>query len=320
MAYSKTTWTGGVTALSAENMNHLETQYDEAVSVAASDVDSDITTHAALTTGVHGVGAGTVAKTADIATDSNLSAEAQDAISKRHTQGTDTTLGTMTANIAMGTKKITGLGDPSAAQDAATKAYVDSIIAGGIPSGVIVMWSGLAANIPSGWYLCDGNNSTPDLRGKFIKAATLNPGTTGGSATHTHSNHSSLTHSGCAVDSHPSLSHSGCAVASHGTLSHSGGAVANYSGNSGTAGGLTWTYTPGATSELTAQAHTHSINHGHSFTQPSSHGTLTHTVTQPNAHGSLSHTVTQAAAHTISAHSTASNEPPYYELAFIMKS
>jgi len=32
---------------------------------------------------------------------------------------------------------------------------------GGIPSGVIVMWSGLLANIPSGWALCDGTSGTP---------------------------------------------------------------------------------------------------------------------------------------------------------------
>lgn len=35
-----------------------------------------------------------------------------------------------TANIAMGTFKITGLGDPTAAQDAATKAYVDQVAQG----------------------------------------------------------------------------------------------------------------------------------------------------------------------------------------------
>jgi hypothetical protein len=45
-----------------------------------------ITTHAGLTTGVHGVGAGTVAKVGDIATDTNLSANAQDAVSKRHSR------------------------------------------------------------------------------------------------------------------------------------------------------------------------------------------------------------------------------------------
>ena len=38
--------------------------------------------------------------------------------------------GTMSGAIAMGTSKITGMGDPTSAQDAATKAYVDSEIAG----------------------------------------------------------------------------------------------------------------------------------------------------------------------------------------------
>ena len=38
--------------------------------------------------------------------------------------------GTMTGAIAMGTNKITGLGDPTSAQDAATKAYVDSTAQG----------------------------------------------------------------------------------------------------------------------------------------------------------------------------------------------
>lgn len=40
-----------------------------------------------------------------------------------------------------------------------------------IPTGVIVMWSGSIANIPSGWALCDGTNSTPDLRNRFIVGA-----------------------------------------------------------------------------------------------------------------------------------------------------
>jgi microcystin-dependent protein len=39
-------------------------------------------------------------------------------------------------------------------------------IAAIIPPGVIVMWSGTVA--PEGWHLCDGNDETPDLTGKFI--------------------------------------------------------------------------------------------------------------------------------------------------------
>lgn len=38
----------------------------------------------------------------------------------------------------------------------------------GVPLGVIVMWSGSAETIPSGWSLCDGQNGTPDLRGRFV--------------------------------------------------------------------------------------------------------------------------------------------------------
>jgi hypothetical protein len=40
-----------------------------------------------------------------------------------------------------------------------------------IPTGVITMWSGTIATIPSGWLLCDGTNSTPDLRNRFIVGA-----------------------------------------------------------------------------------------------------------------------------------------------------
>jgi hypothetical protein len=46
----------------------------------------------------------------------------------------------------------------------------------GFPSGGIIMWSGTIATIPSGWYLCDGNNSTPDLRNRFIIGANADDG------------------------------------------------------------------------------------------------------------------------------------------------
>jgi len=60
--------------------------------------------------------------------------------------------------------------------------------AGGVPSGVIAMWSGTLATIPSGWHLCDGADGTPDLRNRFVygTAASENPGATGGATTHSH--------------------------------------------------------------------------------------------------------------------------------------
>lgn len=57
-----------------------------------------------------------------------------------------------------------------------------------IPRGVIMMWYGTANNIPGGWVLCNGQNSTPDLRDRFILGAgnSENPGTSGGPDQHTH--------------------------------------------------------------------------------------------------------------------------------------
>lgn len=52
-----------------------------------------------------------------------------------------------------------------------------------VPAGVIVMWSGSIASIPSGWYLCDGTNGTPNLTDRFIVGAgsTYSVNVTGGS-------------------------------------------------------------------------------------------------------------------------------------------
>ena len=65
-------------------------------------------------------------------------------------------------------------------------------LAAGVPLGVICMWGGLLANIPAGWQLCNGTNGTPDLRDRFIKGATSNPGATGGSVNHTHAAHTGV--------------------------------------------------------------------------------------------------------------------------------
>ena len=80
--------------------------------------------------------------------------------------------------IVTGTTTLTGSATaptPSSSDDStkiATTAFVRDII----PTGVIVMWSGTIATIPSGWLLCDGSNSTPDLRNRFIIAANADDG------------------------------------------------------------------------------------------------------------------------------------------------
>lgn len=54
--------------------------------------------------------------------------------------------------------------------------------------GMIMLWYGSVATIPSGWHLCDGTVGTPDLRNKFIfgAGAAYNPGDTGGAYSHDH--------------------------------------------------------------------------------------------------------------------------------------
>ena len=38
-------------------------------------------------------------------------------------------------------------------------------------AGMIMMWSGTIATIPSGWLLCNGSSGTPDLRNRFVIGA-----------------------------------------------------------------------------------------------------------------------------------------------------
>jgi len=68
-------------------------------------------------------------------------------------------------------------------------------------SGMIVLWSGAIVDIPSGWVLCDGTNSTPDLRDSFVIGAGLTYAVdaTGGS---TNTGNGNLSFSGVTTDSH----------------------------------------------------------------------------------------------------------------------
>jgi hypothetical protein len=74
-----------------------------------------------------------------------------------------------------------------------------------IPAGMISLWYGSIGSVPTGWYLCDGSNGTPDLRDRFIVGAgsTYSVSQTGGSTdaivvshTHTASSTSSVTDPG----------------------------------------------------------------------------------------------------------------------------
>jgi hypothetical protein len=76
-----------------------------------------------------------------------------------------------------------------------------------IPSGCILIWSGSTGSIPSGYFLCNGANGTPDLRNSFVLGAgnTYSVGQVGGSTDAIIVSH---THTATSTVSDPSHSHS----------------------------------------------------------------------------------------------------------------
>jgi hypothetical protein len=155
-----------------------------------------------------------------------------------------------------------------------------------MPSGGIIIWSGAANAIPSGWYLCNGSNGTPDLRNRFVIGAgsTYSVAANGGSkdaivVSHTHSltattgsggSHSHLTGTNTQLDPF------GVPVARYGYAD----TWVNVAGANGSVAGYD-------TNTSTAAAHTHTVS-----------GTTDST-------GSSG---------------TDANLPPYYALCYIMKS
>lgn len=79
-----------------------------------------------------------------------------------------------------------------------------------IPVGLIGVWNDALGSIPVGWDLCDGNNGTPNMLGRYPQGATSSIGTTGGTASATH------THTGSS-HTHTTSSHSHTATVGAGT-------------------------------------------------------------------------------------------------------
>ena len=137
-----------------------------------------------------------------------------------------------------------------------------------IPTGVIVMWSGAVSAIPSGWVICDGTNSTPDLRDRFIVGA------------------------------------------------HSDGASGvTFDGNSGVVSG---NYAPGNTGGSVAHQLTEAEmpSHSHTYSRASSPGGG-----QDQAGSGSGDAVNQSNQYTssVGGNDYHENRPPYYALAYIMK-
>ena len=91
--------------------------------------------------------------------------------------------GTATKLATSRTISINGDATGSTAFDGTANVTITTDVPNIIPSGGIIMWSGSVATIPSGWYLCNGTNGTPNLVNRFIIGAgsSYGVGATGGS-------------------------------------------------------------------------------------------------------------------------------------------
>jgi microcystin-dependent protein len=211
-------------------------------------------------------------------------------------------------------------------------------------TGMIMLWSGSIASIPSGWALCNGSGGTPDLRDRFVVGAgsSYAVNATGGATTvtlstanmpaHTHSiagsgttsNQSnghthtysgttsgqSQTHTHSISVSDPGHRHDNAVPINESNLAPFGTAPTNLVREL-TMGGndaVTW-WTSTVTTGITASAGNASQDHTHTFSGTTSDISANHTHT-------FSFSGTSGSAGSGSAFSIL---PPYYALAYIMK-
>jgi len=170
--------------------------------------------------------------------------------------------------------------------------WTSSAIPSQFITGMIMLWSGSIASIPSGWALCNGSNGTPDLRDRFVVGAgsTYTVNATGGSAdaitvahTHTYS-----TTTGTA-----------------GTHQHF---IANTVDSSG-----------GSSSPITASNYINQTGGDSGDNRYTLEGSATvASLALTSEAGAHSHSVSGTTASTGSS-GTNANLPPYYALAYIMK-
>ena len=172
-----------------------------------------------------------------------------------------------------------------------------------IASGIIVIWSGLLTAIPTSWQLSDGTNGTPDLRSRFILGAgsTYDVNTFGGSATHAHTITGTTDSTALTIDQMPYHNHNFLDPShSHNPVTGGVGGLPLrmvLGGFGGNGDGAEVTSAPGG-------------NNIHVVTSANNTGIVFNGQGGNNGH---THTVSTST-------SLASSLPPYYALAYIIRS
>lgn len=162
-------------------------------------------------------------------------------------------------------------------------AFIQAAAGAACAPGLIIIWTGLIANIPANWDLCDGGGGRPDLRSRFLRGVNTggtDPGAMGGATTHLHTEGSASHNHGSSTSGDSNHSHSFNAY----TWTHS------HNSNIGSSGAA-----------RPKQDDSSAGNHTHANTN--STGSHTHTVGSGGGH-----------AHTVN---PASSLPSYYAVAYI---
>lgn len=184
-----------------------------------------------------------------------------------------------------------------------------------IPRGVIVMWNGSSASVPAGWWICDGTQGTPNLKGKFVVGLDVGAG------------YANATTGGFSYQNGVSVSSSGGHI--HGVQMNTAGAH-NHLGTTGTHV-LTVAEMPPHTHSLGPDGF-HAIGNGVAY-DGSGNGAQLSAVKQTFSTGNgvgHNHTIASSGDHTHTANTLSSgehihtvtsfdNRPPYFVLAYIMK-
>jgi len=165
-----------------------------------------------------------------------------------------------------------------------------------VPTGGIIMWSGSIASIPAGWFLCNGTNGTPNLTDRFVVMAggAYAVGASGGSA-----NAVAVSHTHTATAGNQSVNHVHTGTTdSAGNHQHTVDGIVNDAFNNLESNDFSGGQVTGTATTSTAGAHVH-------------------TFTTAGVSADHNHAITVATA---GVSGTNANLPPYYALAYIMKS